>query len=64
MFGSWLTSEGVGLDVDISPGDAFQERRLSGVGEAADQQGAGVGVDSGETAKMLAHLVEIEEGLL
>lgn len=56
-----LGCEGIGLDIDVGAGDAAQEARLADIGVAADEQGAGVGVDGGQTAEMLANLVEIQQ---
>lgn len=56
--------EGVRLDVDVGPGDGLQEGGLADVGVSADEEGAGVGVDGGETAKMLPDLLEVLEGAL
>ena len=51
-----LCCERVGLDLDIRPGDLVDEAGLAHVGEAGDQDGAGVGVDRGKTGEMLPHL--------
>lgn len=59
-----LTRKGVGLNINIRPRDALQERRLPGVGETADDERPRVRVDGRETAEMLPDLVEVQQGLL
>ena len=59
-----LCGESVGLNVDIGAGDVLEETRLSNVGVTADEECAGVGVDGGQTAQMLANLLEVEERVL
>lgn len=59
-----LRGESVGLDVDVGAGDGAQEARLADIRVTADEQGAGVGVDGGETAQVLADLVEVEQRVL
>lgn len=56
-----LGGEGVGLDIHIGARDASEEAGLANIGVTADEQGPGVGVDGGETAKMLANLVQIQK---
>ncbi len=52
-----LGGEGVGLDLDVSPGDLVDEAGLSYIGEPADEQGPGVGVDGRQTTQVLTDLV-------
>jgi len=59
-----LGSEGVGLDVDVGTRDLVHERRLADVGETCDEERARVGVDRRQTRQMLAHLLEVREGVL
>ncbi|GKT59111.1 conserved hypothetical protein [Colletotrichum tofieldiae] len=47
-----LGRESIRLDVDVGSGDGLEERRLSNIGETRDEQGSGVGVDRGKTAKI------------
>lgn len=54
-----LGGESVRLDINVRTGHAPQETRLSDIGVATDEQRSGVGVDRGETAQMLADLVEV-----
>ena len=51
-----LGGEGVGLDLHVRPGHLVHEAGLPHVGKAADQEGARVGVDGGQTGEMLPHL--------
>lgn len=59
-----LGREGVGLNVDVGAGDLVDERRLSDVRVAADEEGTGGRVDGGETRHVLADLLEVGEGVL
>lgn len=54
-----LCGEGIGLDLHVGAGDFVHETRLAHVGIAAHDEGAGGGVDAGETSKMLAHLLQV-----
>ena len=51
-----LGGEGVGLDLHVRPGDLVHEAGFPHVGEAADQEGARVGVNGGQAGEMLSHL--------
>ena len=54
-----LGSEGIGLDFNIGSGDFVDEAGLAHVGEAADEQGPGVGVNGWQTAQMLTNLIKL-----
>ena len=57
--------KGIGLHVDIGTGDLVHKRRLADVGQAAHEEGAGVGVEGREAAHVLADLLEVgQTGLL
>ena len=51
-----LGGEGVGLHLDVGPGHLVDEAGLAHVGEARDEDGAGVGVNRGQTGQVLSHL--------
>lgn len=59
-----LGGESIRLNVDVGTGDAAQEAGLSDVGVTADQEGAGVGVDRGQTTQMLTDLLKVDKGVL
>jgi hypothetical protein len=59
-----LGGEGVGRHLDIGAGDGLEETRLSDVGETAEEQGTGVRVDGGQTAQVLADLIQVGETVL
>ena len=54
-----LGGERVRLHLHVCPGDLVDEAGLAHVGEARDQDGAGVGVDRGQTGQVLADLKNI-----
>ena len=47
----------VRLNFDIGSGDFVDEAGLAHVGEAADEQGPGVGINGRQTAQMLTNLI-------
>lgn len=53
-----LGRERVRRRLDISPGNLVHERTLADVGESTDDQGSGVGIDSGQTVQMLSNLLQ------
>ncbi len=57
LLGFSLGGEGVGLDLDVSPGDLVDEAGLSHIGKPADEQGPGVGIDGRQTTQVLTDLV-------
>jgi len=59
-----LGGEGVGLDVNVGPGHLVHEAGLAHVRVAGDEEGAGVGVDGGETGHVLPDLVQVGQGVL
>lgn len=59
-----LGGESVRLNIHVRTGNVPQETRFSDVGVAANDQSPGVGVDRGQTTKMLAHLFEVKERVL
>ena len=56
-----LGGKGVGLNFDIGSGDLVDETGLANVGEAADEQGPGIGVDGWQTAQMLTNLIRLNK---
>lgn len=59
-----LGGKGVGLDVDVRPGDLVDEGRLSDVGVTANEESTGGGVDGRETGHVLSDLLEVGKGIL
>lgn len=53
-----LSGEGIWLDLHIGMRDIVDEAGLAHIGETAQQDGPGEGVDRGESAKMLSYLLE------
>ena len=58
-----LRREGVRLNLDVSPGDLVDEAGLANVRKATDEQSPGVGIDGGQTAQVLAHLLQVGQTL-
>ena len=58
-----LGCEGPWLNIHIGTADAAQEAALADIGVSADQKCPGVGVDRWQTAKMLADLVQVGQGI-
>ena len=59
-----LGRERIRLYVDVRSRNALQETRLAHVGVPADEQRPRVRVDGRQATQMLAHLVEVQEGVL
>ena len=59
-----LGGEGVRLHVHVGPGHLVHEAGLAHVRVACDQEGAGVGVDGGETGHVLPDLLQVGQGVL
>ena len=58
-----LGGEGVRLNLHVGPGDLVDEAGLADVGKAADEQRPGVGIDGGQTAQVLADLLQVGQAL-
>lgn len=56
--------ERIRLDLNIRSRDGLEERRLSNIGEASNDECAGIGVDRRETTQMLSDLLEVDEWVL
>jgi hypothetical protein len=59
-----LRGEGIWLYVNVGTTDATKERALSDIGIPTDKQGSSVWLNVRQTAKMLPHLVEVDERIL
>jgi len=59
-----LGSESVGLNVNISIRDIVDKAGFTDIGEAGNDQGAGVGVDRRQSAQMLSDFFKIAQGRL
>mmetsp|Transcript_38497 Transcript_38497/g.85933 ORF Transcript_38497/g.85933 Transcript_38497/m.85933 type:complete len:380 (+) Transcript_38497:508-1647(+) len=59
-----LGREGVRLHLHVRAGHLVHEGGLAHVGVAADDEGPRVGVDRGEAAQVLAHLLEVRQARL
>jgi hypothetical protein len=56
-----LGGEGVRLNIDVRVRDLVHEAGLAHVGITADQQGARVWINGGQTGEMLAHLLQVRQ---
>jgi hypothetical protein len=58
-----LRRESIWLNIDIRSRNTLQETRFSNIRIPADEQRSCIRINRGQTTEMLAHLVEVEEGI-